>query len=82
MYDAYRRIMQPDFHAQPPMAELPQWQPMGDPNQGAEQAGQATGTFVDMLKKRMGGAGAAKGGSMGGDEGKAAMMGGEGMQSL
>lgn len=79
-HDPYSRVFRPDFQAD---SSLPQWVPMGEDDQG-EQAGQATGSFVDLLKKRMaGGGGGSKGGAMAGAEGKA-MGGGEGggMQSL
>jgi hypothetical protein len=51
--DPYARIFRPDFQA---TQELPEWVPMGE-NEGADAAGQATGSFVDMLKKRMAGGG-------------------------
>ena len=80
-YDPYQKLYNPDL--QP--AELPQWQPMGDDDQG-QQAGQATGSFVDLLKKRMAGgsaAGGSKGGATMGAEGKAGGGGtGNGMESL
>ena len=80
-YDPYRKIMTPDFQAD---QNLPQWQPMGESDQG-EQFGQATGSFVDLLKKRMAGGGAAsgsKGGAMPSMEGMAGGGEGGGMQSL
>jgi len=46
MYDDNRRL-RPDFQVQ-----LPQWVPMGDDDQ-EDQTAQATGSFVDLLKKRM-----------------------------
>lgn len=73
-YDPYRRIMTPDQN-------LPEWVPMGDDDNQGEQVGKATGSFVDLLKKRMAGSGGSKGGAMPGAEGKA-MDGGGGMQSL
>ena len=82
--DPYSRVFRPDTHAQ--TAELPQWLPMGDSDQG-EQFTQASGTFADLLKKRMTmgkgaeGAGSSVGSAMGaGMSGGAG--GGGGMQSL
>lgn len=83
--DPYSRVFKPDFQAD---ANLPQWQPMGGDDQG-EQIGNATGSFVDLLKKRMAGS-AAKGANadaaagMGGMAGGAGggPSGGGGMQSL
>lgn len=78
MYDPYSRVFRPDMHAQAP--ELPQWVPMGDSDQG-EQITQASGTFADLLKKRMAmgkgaeGGNAAVEGAMGGAKG---MLGGAG----
>ena len=47
--DPYARIFRPDFHAN---QEQPGWLPMGDDDQG-DQIVQASGTFADLLKKRM-----------------------------
>lgn len=77
--DPYSRVFRPDFQAN---IQQPAWLPMGESNQG-EQIGQATGSFVDLLKKRMAGGGeGSKGGAMPSMEGKAGMGGGGGMQSL
>ena len=79
--DPYSRVFRPDFQAN---MEQPEWVPMGGEDQG-DQIAQSTGSFVDLLKKRMaGGGGGAKGGAMPGAEGKAMGGGGAGggMQSL
>jgi hypothetical protein len=68
--DPYRKLYTPDF--QSPDVQLPTWTPMGD----SEQSGitQATGSMMDLLKKKIGG-GASKGAAPMGTGGKAAPMG-------
>lgn len=78
--DPYSKVFRPDMQAR--ATELPQWVPMGDSDQG-EQITQASGTFADLLKKRMarGNPGSSMGSAMGaGMAGGAA--GGGGGQSL
>lgn len=64
--------------------QLPTWLPMGENDQG-EQFTRASGTFADLLKKRMAmgkgaeGDNAAVDGATGGAKG---MLGGGGMESL
>ncbi len=83
--DPYSRVFKPDFQAD---QSLPEWVPMGDNGDQGDQIASSTGSFVDLLKKRMAGgaAGSAKGSAMPGMEGKAMGMGGGGagggMQSL
>lgn len=82
--DPYSRVFRPDVQASP---ELPQWLPMGESEQG-EQFTQASGTFADLLKKRMAmgkgaeGAGSSVGSAMGAGMSSGASAGGGGMQSL
>lgn len=84
MYDPYRKVLTPDVQAGLPQSNLPEWLPMGEDNQG-EQLTQASGTFADLLKKRMamgkgmGDAESSMGSAMGGG---LSGGGGGGMQSL
>lgn len=84
MYDPYRKVMTPDALTGLPQADLPEWLPMGDNDQG-EQFTQASGTFADLLKKRMsmgkGAEGDAVGSATSGAKGTLDGA-GKGMQSL
>ena len=68
-YDPYSRVYRPDMQT-----ELPAWQDMGD-GQENQQTGQNAGTVMGLLRQRIGAKPAAKGGMMGGNEGKASALG-------